>query len=197
MRRLGSWLLLAAVIPLAPGCTYFSHRGEDFLDMIDLGVTWSSEPRFALYYDFVPVIPVGFGSVRGTFVGLGGGRFGVMAHHEWSVGLILWGEEEVGFGEFDATDPETVRFQRSGLIGMVQGPFPGPDYLISCPHYVHLGWIGVVAGPRYLQMLDFVLGWTALDICFDDGRPRGRWGGKNVFGAGPPLEKKRPPEPLS
>jgi hypothetical protein len=42
--------------------------------------------------------------------------------------------------------------------------------LISCPHYLHLGWVGVVATPRYLQMLDFVAGWTTLDVGGDDNR---------------------------
>jgi hypothetical protein len=149
------------------------------MDVIDLGVTWSSRPGFALYYDFVPVIPVGFGYVDGHFAGLGGGRFGAMRHFERSYGLVLWGQEEVGFGTFDRRKPETVRFQRTGLIGMVQGPFPGPDYLISCPHYFHLGWVGLVGTPRYLQMLDFVLGWTTLDIGFDDGRPIGAWPGRS------------------
>lgn len=176
----------ALALLLSAGCTYLQHRAEDAMDMLDLGVTWSSQPNFALYYDFVPVLPVGFGRVDGHFAGLGGGRFGVLPHWERSCGLGLWGQEEVGFGEFDRDTPETVRFQRSGLIGMVQGPFPGPDYMISCPHYVHLGFVGIVATPRYLQMADFVLGWTTLDIGFDDGRRRGQWGGKPLFGASRP-----------
>jgi len=168
--------LLACLLFIgAGGCTYLRYRGEDALDMIDIGVTLSKKPGFAVYYDFVPLIPAGVGYVDGYFVGVGGGRVGWMPHYEESVGLGLWGQEKVGFGEFSKEKPETLNFQRSGIAGMIHGPFPGPDYLISCPHYLHLGWIGLVGSPRYLQALDFVLGWTTLDICSDDGRPRGRW----------------------
>jgi hypothetical protein len=166
--------LLVSALPFT-GCTYLTHRGEDALDIVDVGVSLSSRPGFALYYDFVPVIPIGYGHVDGTFAGLGGGRFGVMPHYERSMGAVLWGREEVGFGRFDADDPRSVNSQRVGLVGLAQRPVPGPDYMISCPHYLHLGWIGLVGTPRYLQMLDFLLGWTTLDICSDDGRTTGIW----------------------
>ena len=195
MRKHAALAALAALALLGTGCTYFQHRGEDALDMLDLGVTWSSKPGFALYYSFVPIVTIGYGNVDGGFAGLGGGRFGAVRHYEQSVGAILWGREEIGFDEFDIEDPETLNFQRLGLIGMAQGPFPGPDYTLSCPHYLHLGWVGLAGTPRYLQMLDFLLGWTALDICCDDGRPRGKWGGKNIFGPGPPLEPVPLPVP--
>ena len=187
-----SGLLLAFVL-CASGCTYLKHRGQDAMDIVDLGITVSSQPGFALYYDFIPVVPVGFGKVEGTFVGLGGGRLGAMPHYEESYGLVLWGQEAVGFGVYDKDKPETMNFQRSGLVGAAQGPFPGPDYLISCPHYIHLGWIGVVVSPRYLQMLDFLCGWTTLDLCFDDGAPLPTWGGKGIFGGAPSAAAAAPP----
>jgi hypothetical protein len=168
--------LVAAVLLLSlQGCTYLAHRGQDAMEVIDLGVTVSKEPGFAFYYDFIPVVPIGVGYVDGYFAGLGGGRAGTMKHYEKSYGAILWGQEEVGFGDYDKAVPESLNFQRSGLIGLVKGPVPGPDYMISCPHYVHLGWVGVVASPRYLQMLDFILGFTTLDICHDDGVASGTW----------------------
>ena len=185
----------AVLLLVLPGCTYMRHRGEDAADMLDLGVTWSKKPAFALYYSFVPIVAIGYGSVDGSFAGLGGGSFGAMPHCEKSVGLILWGQERLGFGEFDPEEPETVNYQRLGLVGLFQGPVPGPDYMISCPHYLHLGWGGLVATPRYLQILDFVLGWTTMDICFDDGRPRGKWGAKNFFGPGPPVAAPAPVPP--
>jgi len=172
------WALLSTT-----GCTYLRHRGQDALDMIDLGVSVSSKPGFALFYDFVPVFPIGGGKVDGHFVGLGGGRLGFMPHYQESYGAIVWGQEAVAFGVHDLERPETLNFQRSGLSGLAQGPVPGPDYMISCPHYIHLGWIGIVASPRYLQMLDFVLGWTTLDIGYDDGLSPGRWGAKSLFGS--------------
>ena len=157
------------------GCTYLTYRGQDAMEVIDLGVTVSKKPGFALYYDFVPIIPIGVGYVDGYFVGLGGGQAGAMPHYEKSYGAILWGQEEVGFGVYDTAVPESVRFQRTGVIGLPEGPVPGPDYMISCPHYLHLGWVGLVVTPRYLQIIDFILGFTTLDICHDDGAAKGAW----------------------
>jgi hypothetical protein len=157
------------------GCTYLKYRGQDAMEIIDLGVTVSKKPGFAFYYDFIPVIPIGVGYVDGYFAGLGGGKFGAMKHYEESYGAILWGQEEVGFGVYDLESPASVRFQRTGLIGVFQGPVPGPDYMISCPHYLHLGWIGLVASPRYLQILDFIVGFSTLDFCHDDGAEIGTW----------------------
>ncbi len=174
-------LMLVSVVSglTGSGCAYLRDRGNDAMDMIDLGLTFSREPGFAFYYDFVPVIPIGIGAVNGRFAGLGGGKFALgTPHYQRSTGVILWGQEEVTFDysrqELEAM-PEDVRqevtnYQRSGLIGLIQGPVPDTDYLISCPHYLHLGWVGVVATPRYLQMLDFLLGWTTLDIGGDDRR---------------------------
>ena len=181
-------MAVAAVMALvgSTGCTYLAHRGQDALDMVDLGVTASAKPGFALYYNFVPVVPIGYGQVEGTFLGIGGGRAGVMPHHERSRGVVLWGEEEVAFGAYDPADPASFNAFRSGLVGLTQGPVPGPDYTLSCPHYIHLGWIGVVVSPRYLQMLDFILGWTTLDIAYDDGLRYGRWGGKALIGVEAP-----------
>jgi hypothetical protein len=156
-----------------------NDRKHDAMDMIDIGFTFSKEPHFAFFHDFIPVIPIGYGKVEGTFTGLGGGQFGAnIPHYEESYGLLAWGEEKVSFGvtpeELAAMTEEerndALNFQRTGLIGMAQGPFPGTDYLICCPHYLHLGWVGAVGSPRYLQMLDFVVGFTTLDIGRDDDR---------------------------
>jgi len=182
VRRLSTTGLLAFAALAAGGCGYLRDRGNDAMDVADVGFTFSERPQFAAYYDFIPVAPIGYGDVEGWFAGIGGGQICLWAPHtERSYGLILWGQEEVNFGtpkaDLDAMTEErrneALLFQRTGLIGMIQGPFPGPAYLISCPHYVHLGWIGGVASPRYLEMLDFALGWTTFDICGDDGVPRG------------------------
>ena len=36
-------------------------------------------------------------------------------------------------------------------------------------HNLHLGFVGVSALPCVVQVVDFVLGWTTLDIAGDDG----------------------------
>ncbi len=169
--------MLSITLLFLCSCSYLCNRADDAMDMVDVGFTFSTKPGIAVWYDFVPVVPIGISYVDGYFVGLGGGGFRFFSHHfQRHFGLVLWGQEEVTFrySKQDLDDmtnterDEATNFQRTGLIGMIQGPFPGPDYLISCPHYLHIGWIGAVASPRYLQMLDFIIGWTTLDICFDD-----------------------------
>jgi hypothetical protein len=205
MKRSLLAIVLLAALCVAQGCTYLKNRADDAMDIVDVGFTFSKTPQFAAYYDFVPIIPIGYGDVKGRFVGLGGGKLaGWAAHRERSYGLVLWGQEEVGFGKSASNlDKMTakernkaLKFQRTGLIGMAQGPFPGPEYLISCPHYLHVGWIGAVATPRYLQIVDFVLGWTTLDICFDDDAGKdGAPGGKPWRAWHPVNAEKKPDVP--
>ena len=195
--RLCVVLFVGTILLGLQGCSYLQHRGEDLLDMMDFGVTYSTELGFAAYYDLTPFIPIGYGNVDGYFIGVGGGQVGHMRHYEKSLGVMLYGKEEVGFGEgFDKDKPETVNAAKVGLLGAIEGPVPGPDYFPTCLHYFHFGYVGGVWNLRYLQMLDFMLGWTTLDICFDDGVERGgaerpTWGGKSMFGGLEVLE----PEP--
>jgi len=35
--------------------------------------------------------------------------------------------------------------------------------------------VGLVANGRYMEMLDFVLGWVGLDPACDDGKKLGKW----------------------
>lgn len=201
-RSLCAFLIAAAALLCESGCSYLQNRGADMLDCMDLGVSLTPRPTFALYYR-LPVVPVAGalgGKVDGYVAGIGGGNAGYMRHYERNYGLflreaadgdpdafwrrvpiplILSGVEEVAFGDFDKHNPEHVRRQRMGLIGMFQGPFPGPDYFSACPHYIHFGWIGVVATPRYNEWLDFILGLATLDISGDDGLPRGYWPGQD------------------
>jgi hypothetical protein len=184
MSRFAKFMAIVVLLCGVQGCAYFHNRAQDFLDMMDVGLTFSATPQIAVYYDFVPLVPIGYGDVDGAFVGIGGGQISLASpHRERSLGLILWGHEEVGFGIPDLNSltkeeqERVLHFQRVGLVGLFQGPLPGLSYLISCPHYLHLAWIGAVASPRYLQALDFVLGWTTLDICDDDdpNRPLVSW----------------------
>ncbi len=187
---------LRTYLPSSPSSSYLGHRIEDLMDVVDAGITISLKPNFAAYYDLTPFIPIGYGEVDGYFVGLGGGKFGFMRHYERSVGVLAWGREEVGFGEFSHDDPKSLNFQRVGIAGivhgLVEGWVPVADYAPTCLHYVHLGWVGAVGNLRYLQMVDFVLGWTGIDICFDDGKERGEWFGKSIYGWGSPKAESEP-----
>jgi hypothetical protein len=179
MFRLRLVLVLAILLPSSVGCAYLKNRGNDAKDVVDAGFTFSKRPAIAAYYSFIPLVAIGYGDVQGRFAGVGGGRLAAWApHRERSCGLILWGREELNFGtpqsELDAMNDadrrKALHFHRPGPIGVIQGPLAGPEYLISCPHYLHLGWFGLVLTPRYLEMADFLLGWTTLDIGGDDNR---------------------------
>ena len=52
--------------------------------------------------------------------------------------------------------------------------------------YIHLGWFGLVINARYTEVLDFVVGFTTLDLAGDDGIPVGRWPWKRESDAPPP-----------
>lgn len=179
MKRLVTALILVALLISAQGCSYLHKRANDAKDMVDLGFSFSKKPQLAVYLDWIPIHPLGYGEVEGRFVGLGGGEFaGWTPLYERSYGALLWGEEDLNFGtpkaELDAMSEsdrqKATNFQRSGLIGLVQGPVPGPKYMTAYPHYLHLGWFGVMLDPRFIEMFDFIVGWTTLDVCHDDDR---------------------------
>lgn len=171
-------LALVALLCSTQACAYLHDRGRDSLEVADLGLTFSKKPSLSCFVIFPPIhlTLIGIGKVAGRFAGLGGGGFhGWAPYYQRSIGLALWGQETVSFGEseedLEGLSEEQLReeatFYRSGLFGLIQGPLPEADYALSCPHYFHIGWIGLVVTPRYSEMLDFILGWTTLDIAFD------------------------------
>ncbi|MHC4592967.1 MAG: hypothetical protein ACYS8L_09785 [Planctomycetota bacterium] len=174
----GVMLLVVAVCLLSSsGCTYLVHRAEDATDMVDLGLTFSARPGFALYMSNESILGTGYSNVDGYLLGMGGGLVGLVRHAEKCWGLVLYGHERQAWGEFDLDDPSTFSQQYVGLAGLIHKRFSGsrPDYMPSCIHSLHLGWFGLVANLRYTQILDFILGWTTLDIANDDGKRLGEW----------------------
>jgi hypothetical protein len=179
LRRTLTVLLMLGSAAFSLGCSYLQNRAGDAADIIDLGFTVSKKAQFAAFTDapFMTIWPLGYGNVDGRFVGVGqGGLRGFSPMHERSVGFVLWGEEKLSYraGKADLEEmdeeerAENEEFYRTGFLGFAEGPAPPPKYLFSCPHYLHLGWVGIVATPRYFELLDFVLGWTTIDICSDD-----------------------------
>ena len=177
LARLSGVLILVVLLMAAQGCTYLKYRVQDAAEMMDLGVTFSLKPGLALYADGVSVLPGGFGYVDGYFAGWGGGQLGVTRHHEFCWGVLVLGHERHAWGDFDKGDPSTYSEQWVGVLGLPVFPFveSRPHYMPSCIHYLHLGWVGLAANARYMEMIDFVLGWTTLDIGGDDGKTIGKW----------------------
>jgi hypothetical protein len=182
MRRSLGKPLLASVLCVTLGCTYLHRRAGDALEVADVGLAFSKRPYLSCFMIFPPIhlSPIGAGAVDGWFAGLGGGTVW-SPYYERSIGLLLWGEETLAFGksraDLQGLDADELREQathyRTGPIGLIQGPLPTNDYAVACPHYLHVGWIGVVATPRYSEILDFLLGWSTVDISFDD-KSRGK-----------------------
>ena len=112
--------------PLGAGLQYAKNRLEDAFEMIDLGLTFSTKPGFALYGDFASVAPGGYGHVDGYFLGVAGGRIGPMRHYQASLGLLVWGYEEVGWGDFDKEDLTSLNYQGVGALGLVAPPYGRP-----------------------------------------------------------------------
>ena len=174
LNRVGLALVLA--LPALTGCAYLRHRGNDAAEMVDIGVTWTKTPYFSIHACGMGIVSAGAGKVNGHFAGLGGNQFGVTRHYHKDLGLVLWSYDELGWGDdFDPEKPETLDAFHVGPIGWIGYPDRRPPYALACVHYLHLGYGGLVANIRYMEMVDFLLGWTTFDICGDDGEQRGDW----------------------
>ena len=166
---------LAVVWTAALGCSYPKHRCQDAAEMFDLGLTFSKKPQFSAYMNCPVVAPIGYGKVDGQFVGVGGGKIGMMEHHQESSGLLVWGREEVSWDTFDPEDADTLSVQGVGVLGLAEREEGDDPYDVACIHYLHLGWVGVTANVHWLQIPDFLLGFLFLDPMRDDGEDGGYW----------------------
>ena len=124
--------LLAAVVIVSQGCTYLQHRGDDFAEMLDIGLTFSKKPQWVFYQSFESIVALGHADYEATFAGWGGGRFGVTPHYLKAWGALVWADEQVGWGDYDKDDPDTLYTQTVGLVGMPAGFSSGN----TNPHYV-------------------------------------------------------------
>ena len=177
LRRLGIVMGLVGLLMATQGCTYLQHRGDDFAEMMDLGITITREPCIGLYANGLSLVCAGYSKIDGTFAGWGGGQFGVTPHYNKCYGFGLWGYEEIGWGDFNKNNPDTLHCQYQGIVGLVTPPHVGgPSYVPACVHFFpHLGYVGFVWNARYMEIVDFFVGWTTLDIIGDDGKERGAW----------------------
>jgi hypothetical protein len=93
---------------------------------------------------------------------------------------LAWGQRKFGTGKFNPADPHQARINQPGLterqkydvgfVGSFAGKNPPPElWFMDCgPRIIHLGWIGITETSRYADLIDFILGWTTLDILGDD-----------------------------
>ena len=133
-KRAGLLLCLGVVLAGLSGCgSYWQHRGEDFADTFDLGVTYSEKWQFVFYHSVESTVVLGYaGDFEATFYGWGNGRIGAMPHYLDAWGLMAWADERVGWDNYNKDDPDTLYLQTAGFIGMPAGLITGH----SNPHYV-------------------------------------------------------------
>jgi len=177
--RMALVVVLVAVAAVGQGCGYLADRGADAAQMFDFGLTFSKKPQFSAYMNCPVIAPIGYGKVDGYFVGVGGGKVGAMKHHQESSGLLVWGREEVSWESFDTKEADTLSVQGVGVLGLAEGQEGEKAYTPACIHYLHLGFVGIAANVRWLEIPDFFLGFFLLDPMGDDkhggwwfGRPR-------------------------
>jgi hypothetical protein len=174
--RLAAGLALLGALAGLQGCTYLRHRGNDAIEMVDLGFTWSKKPYVAVHGCALGLASLGGGMTDGQFVGIGGNQFGVTRHYHKNLGLLVWSYDEIGWGDdIDIEKPETLEQFHIGPVGWLKYPQRRPPYAFACTHYLHLGWAGLIANLRYAEMVDFLAGWTTADLCGDDGKDKGDW----------------------
>jgi len=128
-RRWGRMTALGAALVVFQGCTYLQYRGEDALDMVELGVSVTETPYLSAYFCVVSLANFGGGHVDGHVLGMGGRRVGWIRHYQKTAGLVLWSYEEIGWGdEFDKDRAETLDCHHFGPIGWLAYPQRRPAY---------------------------------------------------------------------
>jgi hypothetical protein len=186
--KLGSWKILVVLVVLVictVGCTYLKNRGNDLADVFDVGITVTDKwkPDFRLYSSFF-LFPVGYSHVDGKLIGWGNRHFGINDFEAKEYGLLLTGRESYGTGPLNPEDPRQVwptyakddpnapkerPKYKTGLIPLIKNDKPRLwTKYVECNKGIHLGWIGIHVPCRPLDLIDFVLGWTTLDIMGDD-----------------------------
>jgi len=166
---------LVVILLGATGCasSYWKDRGADASDFLDIGITYSREPQVAVYAGFQSLLSVGYASVDGGMLGLGQGQFGDIAMRNRAAGLVVAGAEQYAFGaHYDPADPAYPEWRGAGFCLLSHKTPATTMEFLQCPKFVHLGWIGLNVNCKIGELLDFVLGWTTLDIGGDDGAKR-------------------------
>jgi len=184
-----AWTAALVCVLMTTGCTYMHHRGYDALRMFDAGITVTSHPCFAFYPgDYFNSTPIGYSGVHGTYYGFAHGQFGKLRFDDESWGALLWGSEELQIGDLNVNDPQefapeelkdlkeagkpiptTSPCYNVGAVRMLsEDNAPPPMSFIACRRNFHFGWIGVHLAMHPGNILDFLLGWTTLDLMGDD-----------------------------
>lgn len=184
IRKYTKYLPALVLCGFMAGCStpYMQNRANDAKDVFDGGLTFSAKPQFSLYADFFNITPIGYSHMetnKVTKVGITHRNIGIMPYQNNNWGALLWGKKIRGAEPFNPLDPHEARSDQrdlterpaynTGLVRMIsEGDVPPPLQFMECERSLHLGWIGINLGLRPVDLVDFILGWTTLDILHDD-----------------------------
>jgi len=175
MRTVARGILVCAVLvvgaALFSGCAYLKDRGNDALDIFDIGFTVTREPHIGIYADFQSIASLGYADIDGWMLGIGNRRAGWLPTRYHTGGALLEGREEWAYGDYES-DPTIVQKQGVGLGMIYHGLPPSVPKAFNCAKFVHVLFIGFNMNCKIVEALDFVLGWTTLDIGCDDVNAR-------------------------
>ncbi|MCX8035610.1 MAG: hypothetical protein N3D11_00875 [Candidatus Sumerlaeia bacterium] len=175
----------ALVLLITTGCqtTYMQNRKKDLLQTFDIGICYNTKwrPNFEFYFDTLSTVACfGFGYVDDAkMIGMANGKIGVFDKNAHELGLMAYGWEHRGIGEFDPNnrfhagdrykDATDWPYLTHGWIGATWGtnPIPKAQYG-QCSRGMHLGWVGIEISNRITEVVDFLLGWFTVDIMHDD-----------------------------
>lgn len=184
-------ILILSLLPCFSGCAYLHDRGRDACDMVTLSVEATG---LNASVQMGPAV-LGAGLAHGKGVGLRSGAMGAYEFGEVNLGIfggkyLVPGERDldrekgyVSFYRFfpwiDGEDDDD-RFDRELREGKSswdddedENPFDMEvkegewfnAFNIECSV---MAGLGARAGINIAEIMDFVLGWTTLDICGDD-----------------------------
>jgi hypothetical protein len=168
--RLGMLVTLVCLVCLT-GCasTYMQNRGNDVAQVMNLGVTTSATPQFAMCLSAFGLVTVGYSDFDGTMHGLVDQHITSSRARNRVVGLGLWSYEQYAWGDkYNPEDQKSPAPWRSGAIGVITGPRAPKEETLDAPKQIHLGWVGITWYCRFGQMGDFLAGWFGFDPMGDD-----------------------------
>lgn len=162
--------LLVALLPLVAGCAYLNDRVRDASDMVTAAV---EAPTVNAAVQVGPLM-AGLGAAGGGGFGLRSGGIGVYHTEEtnfFTLGHRLFAPRDLDQYRDKGYEVECFWFPglRSNSKGISESRSEEGQWFNACQFEATFGLgVGVRAGVNVAEILDFILGWTTLDICGDD-----------------------------
>ena len=164
MKQILIWFLL----PCLSGCAYLHDRGRDACDM----VTLAAEAQTVNVSFQVSKGVLGYGLAYGPGVGLRSGTWGIFQSSE--INAVLFGFKTLAPSAGDQERHKGYDYSYSWNPWEHEeenffGTYEEGEWFNAWQVEVAAGLgIGARAGVNLAEILDFILGWTTLDICKDD-----------------------------